>query len=71
MTKSKPQIKTVDCTTGEETIRDATAEEIAQMELDAKEALSIRAQAQAKIAEKQAIADRLGLTADELKLLLG
>ena len=71
MTKSKPQIKTVDCTTGEEIVRDATADEIAQMELDAQEGLSIRAQAEAKATAKAAILDRLGLTADELKTILG
>jgi molybdenum cofactor biosynthesis enzyme len=71
MTKSKPQIKIVDVTTGEEIVRDATAEEIAQMQLDAANAVSRKeAEAQA-IAQRQAILDRLGLTADEAKLLLG
>ena len=71
MTKSKPQIKIVNCETGEEIVRDATAEEIAQMELDAANAVAEKAEADAKETQRQAILDRLGLTADEAKLLLG
>ena len=71
MTKSKPQVKIVDAISGEEIVRDATAEEIAQMELDAADAAARKAEAEAKEAERQAILDRLGLTADEAKLLLG
>ena len=67
----KPQVKIYDCTTGEETLRDATAEEIAQMQIDAaNDAASKVAQAE-KETQRQAILDRLGLTADEAKLLLG
>jgi hypothetical protein len=68
---TKPQIKIVDVTTGEEIIRDANAEEIAQMELDAENAAAAKAVAEAKAVEKQALLDRLGITADEAKLLLG
>jgi hypothetical protein len=71
MTKSKPQIKIVNVETGEEIIRDANADEIAQMELDAANYAARKSEAEAKAAEKQAILDRLGLTADEAKLLLG
>ena len=71
MTNTKPQIKIVDVETGEEIVRDATAEEIAQMELDAANAATRKAEAEAKEAARQAILDRLGLTADEAKLLLG
>ena len=71
MTKSKPQIKIVDVSTGEEIVRDANAEEIAQMEIDAANAATAKAEAEAKEAQRQAILDRLGLTADEAKLLLG
>ena len=68
---SKPQIKEYNCETGEEIVRDATNAEIAQMELDAADAAARKAEAEAKAAEKQAILDRLGLTADEAKLLIG
>jgi len=71
MTKPKPQIKIVDCTTGEEIVRDATAEEIAQMKIDADSAIAEKAEADAKETQRQAILDRLGLTADEAKLILG
>ena len=71
MTKSKLQVKEVNCTTGEEIVRDATAEEIAQIDLDATDAKTRRAEAEAKAAERQAILNRLGLTADEAKLILG
>jgi hypothetical protein len=71
MTKSKPQVKIVNVETGEEIVRDATIEEIAQMELDAAEAIARKAEAEAKAIQRQAILDRLGLTADEAKLLLG
>jgi hypothetical protein len=66
-----PQVKIVNCETGEEIVRDANAEEIAQMELDATNAISEKAEAEAKATEKQALLDRLGITADEAKLLLG
>jgi len=71
MTKSKLQVKQVNCGTGEEIIRDATAEEIAQIELDAANAATEKAEAQAKETAKAAILDRIGLTADELKTILG
>jgi hypothetical protein len=71
MTKSKPQIKIVNVETGEEIVRDATIDEIAQMKLDADSAAAHQAEATAKEIARQAILDRLGLTADEAKLILG
>ena len=71
MTKSKPQVKIVNCETGEEIVRDATAEEIAQIEADQANHASTQAEAEAKAEERQAILDKLGLTADEARLLLG
>ena len=71
MTKPKPQIKIVDVETGEEIVRDANAEEIAQMKIDADSAIAEKAEADAKETQRQAILDRLGLTADEAKLILG
>jgi hypothetical protein len=59
--------------TGQETIteRDETAAE-AKARLDyAKQIAAAQAKAEAKATARQAIADRLGLTADELKVLLG
>ena len=71
MTKSTPQIKEVNCETGEEIVRNATTEEIAQMKSDADNAAAQKAEAEAKETAKAAILDRIGLTADELKTILG
>ena len=71
MTKSQPQVKIVNVETGEEIVRDASAEEITQMQLDAANATTAQAEAEAKENAKAAILDRIGLTADELKTILG
>ena len=68
---TKPQIKEYNCETGEEIIRDATTAEIAQMKLDADNAKARKAEEDLKEAARQAILDRLGLTGDELKTILG
>jgi hypothetical protein len=59
--------------TGEETIteRDETAAETKARLDRAKEIAAAKVEAEAKAIARQAIADRLGLTADELKVLLG
>ena len=71
MTKLKPQIKIVNVETGEEIIRDANAEELAQIQLDNANYAAVKAEADAKATAKAAILDRIGLTADELKTILG
>jgi hypothetical protein len=71
MAKSKPQVKIVNCTTGEEIVRDANAEELAKMEAIQAMEVIIKAEAEAKETAKAAILDRLGLTAEELKTILG
>ena len=68
---TKPQIKIVNVETGEEIIRDANAEEIAQMEIDAANAATRQAEAQAKAAQRQALLSRLGITEEEARILLG
>jgi hypothetical protein len=68
---TKPQVKIVNCETGEEIVRDATAAEIAQIKVDADNAAKAKAEAEAKETAKSAILDRIGLTADELKTILG
>ena len=59
--------------TGEETIteRDETAAEKKVRQVFEKETADRKAEAETKAVARQVIADRLGLTADELKLLLG
>ena len=71
MTTTKPQIKIVNCETGEEIVRDATAQEIAQMEIDADNATARKAEAEAKATAKAALLEQLGITAEQAKLLLG
>ena len=65
----------VDCSTGIATEVELTAEEIAQREADAAafaEAKAIEeAEAQAKAEARAVILERLGLTEDEAKVLLG
>jgi hypothetical protein len=69
---AKQQIKIVNTETGEEIIRDANAEEIAQIELDAANYVIEKAAAEAK-AQAKATAEgklaALGLTTDDLRAL--
>ena len=51
--------------------RDETAAEKKARETLEAEVVKAQAETEAKIASKQAIAERLGLTADELQVLLG
>jgi hypothetical protein len=51
--------------------RNETAQEKAEREKSELKRAELIAEAEARTAQRQAIADRLGLTADELKLLLG
>lgn len=68
---TKPTIRIHDLATGEVIDREMTAAEIKVYEKEKTAEAAKLAQAEAKAAEKQAILDRLGLTADEAKLLLG
>ena len=65
----------VDCSTGEVSEIELTAEEVAQRTADAKayadQKAAEDADAAAKATEKAALLERLGITADEAKLLLG
>lgn len=64
------KVKIVNCSTGEETIRDATPEEILEAEQYDNERIIKAAEAEAKAAAKAALLDRLGITAEEAALLL-
>jgi hypothetical protein len=68
---TKPQIKEYNCETGEEIVRDATTAEISQIAKDKADYEAKKAEADAKETAKAAILDRIGLTADELKTILG
>ena len=64
----------INCTTGEVTQRELNAEELAQQQIDNAETLAIKetqqAEADAKATAKAELLNRLGITADEAKLLL-
>ena len=60
-----------DAITGEGSYRDLTADELKEHKANEKLRSSILAEAKAKEAAKAAILDRIGLTADELKTILG
>jgi hypothetical protein len=51
--------------------REMTNAEFAQYKADQANALEIKTEAESKAEQRQAILDRLGLTADEVNLLLG
>ena len=65
----------VDCSTGEVSEIELTAEEVAQREADAKAYADEKAAEDAdkavKAADKAALLAKLGITEDEAKLLLG
>ncbi len=68
---TKPQIKEYNCETQKEIVRDATAEEIAQMKIDAETAIANKVEREAKVAQRQALLSRLGITEEEARILLG
>ena len=51
--------------------REMNDDEFSQYKLDQEANIQKKAEEQAKATEKQAILDRIGLTADELKTILG
>ncbi len=72
MAKSnKPIVKIHNIETDEIIEREMTDAEFAKYEADKAQYLVEQGEAQAKVAERQAILDRLGLTVDEAKLILG
>lgn len=68
---NRPQIKIYNCETGIETIRDATDAEIVQMELDVANAVTEKAQTDAKATKRAELLSRLGITEEEARILLG
>jgi hypothetical protein len=57
--------------TGEVIERELTADELAQYKIDVQTDLNRKNEAQAKAEAKAALLERLGITEDEAKLLLG
>jgi hypothetical protein len=72
MAKStRPTVRIHDIETDEVIDREMNDAEFNQYEADKATELAKQIEADAKAAEKQALLDRLGITADEAKLLLG
>jgi hypothetical protein len=67
----KPMIRIHDLSTNEIIDREMTNDEFAQHKANLLIEEKYNAQIKAKELQRQAIADRLGLTADELKVLFG
>ena len=67
----KLMVKEVNAETGEEIEREMNAEELAQYSIDVAATQAAKAEAAAKAQAKQAILDKLGLTAEEAAALLG
>lgn len=61
----------VNADTGEIIERDYTKEELAEMKVAEEKAKVLQAEIEAKAAARQVILDRLGLTEEEARLLLG
>jgi hypothetical protein len=68
---TRPMIRIHDLSTDEVIDREMNNDEFAQYEADKAAQAIAKAEAEAKETAKAAILDRLGLTADEAKLLLG
>ena len=66
-----PQIKLVNAETGEEIIRDMNKTELEQWEADQVAAENTKTAETAKAQERAALLERLGITEDEARLLLG
>jgi len=72
MAKStRPMVRIHNAETDEVIDREMNDDEFAQYEADKAARIAAQAEADAKEATRQTILDRLGLTADEVKLLLG
>ena len=68
---SNPLIKIVNVETGEETERPMSNDEFTQYQINQEALQTKKAEAAAKEAARQALLDKLGITAEEAQLLLG
>ena len=68
---TRPMVRIHDAETNEIVDREMNDAEFAQHEINVANAATKKAEAEAKEAAKAVILDRIGLTADELKTILG
>jgi hypothetical protein len=71
MPNEKLQVSIVDALTGEQIVRDATKNETDALKIVEQSYVKQQAEKETEAANKKAILDRLGLTADELQTILG
>ena len=64
-------ITDIDAKTGEQTIRPATADEVAQREAMLAQVAQDEIDKKARAAAKKAVLDKLGLSSEEIEALLG
>jgi hypothetical protein len=70
-TTTRPMVRIHDLSTDEVIDREMNDEEFIQYQADQAAQAIVKAEVEAKAAARQAILDRLGLTADEAAILLG
>ena len=68
---TRPMVRIHNTETDEIIDREMNDAEFEQYEIDQANVQAAKAEAEAKAAAKQAILDRIGLTSDELKTILG
>ena len=68
---TRPLMQIHNTQSGEVIEKEMNDEQFAQWKIDVLEAQQIKTEAQAKAAARQAILDRLGLSEEEARLLLG
>ena len=68
---SRPMVRIHDLTIDTVVDREMNDEEFSQYQADIKAEADIKTEADARAAEKAALLERLGITEDEAKLLLG
>lgn len=64
-------VQIIDCETGKEVIREMNADELKQYEIDQAASVARKAKVEAEANAKAALLAKLGITAEEAKLLLG
>jgi len=67
---SDTTVQIINCETGTEIVREMTAAELKQYEIDQADAVKAKAKAKADADAKAALLAKLGITADEAALLL-
>jgi hypothetical protein len=67
---SDTTVQIIDCETGTETVREMTADELKQYEIDQADAVKRKTKAVADADAKAALLAKLGITAEEAALLL-